>query len=395
VPTHSSREKSLDRREQLVSIGMTGYEVDTVVIGAGVVGLACAKALAEAGREVLILEALDSFGLVTSARNSEVIHSGLYYAPGSLKARLCVRGRWLLYDYCLCRNVAHRRCGKLVVAANPGEVDYLEKLQATARANGVDDTRLLTAAQARALEPALHAVAALLCPSTGILDGHAYMLALLGDAQAHGARLVCRSPVESGRVRAEGGLELKLAGPKPVTVRAATVVNAAGLKAPAVARRMPGLPAGRVPQAVFCKGNYFTLTGKSPFSRLIYPVPEVGGLGVHLTLDLNGQARFGPDTEWLETTDADALDYRVDARRADGFHAHIRKYWPQLPAGALAPGYAGVRPKVRAGGGSIFADFIISGPADHGVAGLVNLFGIESPGLTASLAIGQHVVGLF
>ena len=372
---------------------MIAYEVDSVVIGAGVVGLACAKALAEAGRDVLILEALDAFGLVTSARNSEVIHSGLYYAPGSLKARLCVRGRQLLYDYCVRRNVAHRRCGKLVVAANPGEVDYLETLQATARSNGVDDTRLLTAAQARALEPALHTVAALLCPSTGIVDGHAYMLSLLGDAQAHGAQLICRSPVRSGQAGA-GGLELQVAGPEPVTLRAATVVNAAGLNAPQVARRLQGLPAGHVPQPVFCKGNYFTLTGRAPFSRLIYPVPEAGGLGVHLTLDLNGQARFGPDTEWLETTDADALDYRVDARRAEGFYGSIRRYWPALADGALAPGYAGVRPKLRAADGTLVPDFTISGPADHGVAGLVNLFGIESPGLTASLAIGEYVAGL-
>ncbi|MCL1960964.1 MAG: NAD(P)/FAD-dependent oxidoreductase [Desulfovibrionaceae bacterium] len=373
---------------------MIEYETDTIVIGAGVVGLACAKVLAEAGREVVILEALDAFGAVTSARNSEVIHAGLYYAPGSLKAALCVQGRQLLYAHCLNRGVAHRRCGKLVVATTPGEIGYLEKLEATARANGVDDVRLLTAFDAKALEPALHAVAALLCPSTGIVDSHAYMLSLLGDAQAHGAQLICRSPVESGQACAAGGIELQVAGQEPVTVRAATVVNAAGLRAPDVARRIQGLPAAHVPQPVFCKGSYFTLSGKSPFSRLIYPVPEAGGLGVHLTLDLGGQARFGPDTEWLDTADAGALDYRVDARHGDGFYASIRKYWPKLPDGALEPGYSGVRPKLRAGNGEIFPDFVISGPFEHGVPGLVNLFGIESPGLTASLAIGKYVAGL-
>jgi len=372
---------------------MIAYEVDTVVIGAGVVGLACAKALAEAGREVLILEELDAFGTATSARNSEVIHSGLYYTPGSLKAALCVQGRQLLYEHCQSRGVAHRRCGKLVVAASRREADELEKIQATARANGVDDARLLTAAEVRALEPALHAEAALLCPSTGIVDSHDYMRSLLGDAQARGAQLVCRSPVESGQAGA-GGLQLQVGGPEPVTVRAAAVVNAAGLKAPAVAGRIEGLPASHVSQPVFCKGNYFTLTGKAPFSRLIYPVPEVGGLGVHLTMDLGGLARFGPDTEWLDTGDADALDYRVDARRAEGFYASIRKYWPELPDSALQAGYAGVRPKLRAGDGALVPDFVISGPADHGVAGLVNLFGIESPGLTASLALGRRVAGL-
>lgn len=373
---------------------MTRYEADAVVIGAGVVGLACAKALAEAGREVVILEALDSFGLVTSARNSEVIHSGLYYEPGSLKAELCVLGRQLLYDYCVRRGIAHQRCGKLIVASSQDEVDHLDKLRCRAQANAVENLILLSAAEAKAMEPALHAAAALMCPSTGILDSHSFMLSLLGDAQAHGAQLVCRSPVESGEVRAAGGLELKVGGPEAVTLRASAVINAAGLKAPDLARRIQGLPDAHVPQPVFCKGSYFTLSVKSPFSRLVYPVPDVGGLGVHLTLDLDGRARFGPDTEWLETSDADKLDYRVDSRRADSFYGCIRKYWPKLKDGALEPGYAGVRPKLRAGDGTLLSDFVISGPSAHGVAGLVNLFGIESPGLTSSLAIGQHVLRL-
>lgn len=377
-----------------VKLSMTSLEVDVVVIGAGVVGLACARALAEAGREVVVLEALDSFGSVTSARNSEVIHSGIYYEPGSLKAKLCVEGRQLLYAFCEARGIAHRRCGKLVVAATSQEVSHLETISDRARVNGVLDVRFLTGADAKAQEPALRAVAALECPSTGILDSHSLMRSLLGDAQAHGAQLVCRSPVESGAVVGDGAVELSVGGQEPFTVTAALVINAAGLAAPQVAARIHGVPPRHVPRPSFCKGNYFTLGGKAPFTRLIYPVPEPGGLGVHLTLDLGGSARFGPDTEWLETDDAHALDYEVDPRRADKFYAAIRKYWSDLRDGSLEPGYSGIRPKLRSADGTLLSDFVISGPADHGVSGLVNLFGMESPGLTSSLAIARHVTAL-
>ncbi|MEF7613864.1 NAD(P)/FAD-dependent oxidoreductase [Aquincola sp. MAHUQ-54] len=361
--------------------------VDAVVIGAGVVGLATARALARAGREVVVLEALDAIGTVTSARNSEVIHAGLYYPPGSLKARLCVEGRDRLYAYCAERGIAHRRCGKLVVATQPGQQAYLEKLLVQARANGVDDAVLLGGEAARAMEPALQAVAALHSPSTGIVDSHGFMLALQGESEDHGAMLAFQSPVLAGAM-VPGGIELQVGGAQPMRLRAGSVVNSAGLGAPGVAARIEGLAASHVPPAHGCKGSYFSLAGRAPFTRLIYPVPEAAGLGVHLTLDLGGQARFGPDTEWLP--DDAPIDYRVDPRRADGFYAEIRRYWPALPDGALQPAYSGVRPKIQAEGEPP-RDFVLQGPADHGVPGLVNLFGIESPGLTAALAIGDAV----
>lgn len=363
-------------------------QVEAVVIGAGVVGLAVARSLARAGHEVVVLEALDLIGSVTSARNSEVIHAGLYYPPGSLKARLCVEGRDALYAYCEARGVAHRRSGKLVVATQPAQADDLHKLLAQARANGVDDAVLLDGAQARALEPALQAVAALHSPSTGIVDSHGLMLALQGEAEDHGAMLAFESPVRSGVVRGDG-IELEVGGAQPMRLKARIVVNSAGLRAPAVAARIEGLDPRHVPTAHLCKGSYFSLAGRAPFSRLIYPVPEAAGLGVHLTLDLGGQARFGPDTEWLP--DDAPIDYRVDPRRADGFYAEIRRYWPALPDGALQPAYSGVRPKIQAAGEPA-RDFELQGPAVHGVPGLVNLFGIESPGLTASIAIGDEVL---
>ncbi len=367
--------------------------LDTVVVGAGVVGLACARALARAGCEVVVLEALGAAGSVTSARNSEVLHAGLYDASGSHKARLCVAGRPALVRYCEDRGVAHRRCGKLVVATSADQVDALERLHAQAVANGVDDAFLVTGAAARALEPALAAgvVAALHSPSTGIVDSHALMLALHADAQAHGAAVVLRSPVRSGRVLSDG-IELDVGGAAPTRMHARRVVNAAGLAAPALASRIDGLAPAHVPSAHFCKGSYFALAGRSPFGRLIYPMPEAAGLGVHLTLDLSGQARFGPDVEWLSAADVDidAIDYAVDATRAAHFAAAIRRYWPGLRDDALMPAYSGLRPKI-AGPAEAAADFAIAGPVDHGVRGLVNLFGIESPGLTASLAIADEV----
>jgi len=362
-------------------------QTDCIVIGAGVIGLAVARRLALAGREVVVIEAEQAIGTHTSSRNSEVIHAGIYYAPGSMKARLCVTGRGALYRYCEDHGIAHRRCGKLIVAANDAQRPALEKLRAQALANGVDDLQWLSGEQARALEPALECVAALLSPSTGIIDSHGLMLALQGDAEARGTAIALKSPVEGGRIVA-GGIELDVGGEQHTRIRARTVVNSAGLHAQRVAAALAGFPAGRIPPCHYAKGNYYALAGRSPFSRLIYPIPEAAGLGVHLTLDLAGQARFGPDVEWVE-----AIDYRVDPHRADGFYREIRRYWPGLADGALAPAYAGIRPKLQAPGEPA-RDFLIQGPKDHSVAGLVNLYGMESPGLTASLAIADHVFEL-
>ncbi len=361
--------------------------VDCVVIGAGVVGLACARSLAEAGREVVILEREASFGSGISARNSEVIHAGLYYPPGSLKARLCVEGRELLYAWCAERGVAHARCGKLVVAARAEQMDRLQQIAARAHANGVTDLRRLGRAEVAALEPALDVHAALLSPSTGIVDSHGLMLSLLGAAEARGAMLALGSPVLGGAADGDG-IVLDVGGAAPDTLRARCVVNAAGLDAIALGHAIRGPAAARAPQAHFARGVYFSYTGKAPFSHLIYPIPEPGGLGVHLTLDLGGQAKFGPDVEWI-----DAPDYHVDPARAAGFYAAIRSWWPQLEDGRLQPGYAGVRPKI-VGPGEADADFRIDGPATHGVPGLIHLYGIESPGLTAALAIGEQVAAL-
>lgn len=358
--------------------------VDCVVVGAGVVGLAVARALARAGHETLILEAEDAFGTVTSARNSEVIHAGIYYPAGSLKARLCVEGRRQLYDYCRDHGVDHRRCGKLIVATDAAQEAELARIAAHARANGVDDLEVLDAAQARALEPALNCTAALLSPSTGIIDSHGYMLSLLGEAEAAGAMLALLSPVRSLHPQADG-IDVVAGDDDEPVLRARLVVNAAGLAAPDLARRVEGIDAAALPTAYYSKGSYFTLSGRAPFSRLVYPVPEPGGLGVHLTLDLGGQARFGPDVQWVE-----APDYEVDPARAEHFYAEIRRYWPALRDAALAPGYAGVRPKIAAPGEPA-ADFRIDDAGVHGIAGLINLFGIESPGLTASLAIADEV----
>lgn len=360
--------------------------VDAVVIGAGVVGLAVARALALAGREVIVLDAENAFGTGTSSRNSEVIHAGLYYPTGSLRARLCVRGKQLLYDYCASHGVAHQRCGKLIVASQADELPALDRLQATALANGVHDLQRLGAAEALALEPALRCAGALLSPSTGIIDSHGLMLALLGDAERRGAVLALCAPVLGGRV-VDAGLELDVGGASPMALRARTVVNSASLQAPALARLFAGLDARHVPQDHLAKGCYFTLSGRAPFSRLVYPAPgQSSHLGVHLTLDLGGQARFGPSFEWV-----DRIDYTVDPAGADAFYAEVRRYWPGLPDGALQPGYAGLRPKIS-GPGEPAADFRIDGPALHGVPGLVNLFGIESPGLTSCLAIAEAVV---
>jgi L-2-hydroxyglutarate oxidase LhgO len=364
--------------------------IDTLVVGAGVVGLAVARALALAGREVIVVEALDLVGSVTSARNSEVIHAGLYYAPGTQKARLCVQGKRSLYDYCASHQVPHRRCGKLLVANGPAEEAKLMALQRQAQANGVDDTVLLTGEQAREMEPEVVCSAALLSPSTGIVDSHAFMLALRGDAENHGAMVALKSPFERAAVQGDG-FEVRIGGASPMTLHCRELINSAGLSASSVARRIDGLDARHVPATRFCKGHYFSLSGRAPFSRLVYPMPDHAGLGTHYTIDLGGQGRFGPDTEWLDASDDTAIDYTVDATRRDAFAAAIARYWPGLRADALQPAYSGVRPKI-VGPGESAADFRIDGPESHGVAGLVNLFGIESPGLTASLAIADTVV---
>jgi L-2-hydroxyglutarate oxidase LhgO len=356
--------------------------LDTLVIGAGAVGLAVARRLALAGREVVVAEAGDTIGGETSSRNSEVIHAGLYYPPGSLKARLCVAGRRALYRFLAEHGVAHAAVGKLVVATSEEEIPALDRIRATAEANGVEGLARLDAAAARRLEPALNAVAALHSPVTGILDSHACMLALQGEAEAHGGMVAFRTPVVSGRVVGDG-IEIRTGGAEPMTVTARCVVNAAGLHAQTVAAAIAGLPLETVPPRRLAKGSYFVLAGRAPFRRLVYPVPQPGGLGVHLTLDLGGQARFGPDVEWVET-----IDYDLDPRRADAFYAAVRRYWPGLPDGALLPGYTGIRPKL-AGPGAPAADFLVQGPEAHGVAGLVNLYGIESPGLTAALALAD------
>ena len=360
-------------------------EVEAVVIGAGVIGLAAARALALAGHEVIVLERAYTIGFETSSRNSEVIHGGLYYPAGSLKARSCVAGRERLYAYCREHGVPHAMLGKLIVATDEAEVPGVEKIEAAAHANGVGNLEWLSASGAQRLEPELRCVAALLSPSTGIIDSHALMLAYQGEAEAAGAFVALRSPLLSGRVKG-GGFELAVGGAEPATIHCRLLVNAAGLSAPAVARAIDGIPRTSIPPAYFCRGVYFTLSGRTPFRHLIYPVPVPGGLGVHITLDLAGQARFGPDVEWIE-----GVDYRVDPRRGDAFYAAVRRYWPGLRDGALQPGYAGIRPKIS-GPDAPAADFVVQGPAEHGVPGLVNLYGIESPGLTASLPLADAVL---
>jgi L-2-hydroxyglutarate oxidase LhgO len=367
--------------------------IEIVVVGAGVVGLAVARALALSGKQVLVLESEDSFGTGTSSRNSEVIHAGIYYPAGSLKARLCIEGRQLLYAYCLERGIPHKRCGKLIVATSLAQIELLSGIQNKAANNGVvgpDELQFLSAKEAQALEPELRCEAALWSPSTGIVDSHALMLSYLGDLENAGGLLAIQSAFKSAEVLKDNSKTHFLVRTSDGTeILAHNVVNAAGLHAPHVARQFKGLDSALLPNAFYAKGNYFSLVGRSPFSRLIYPVPEAAGLGVHLTLDMAGQAKFGPDVEWVDSPD----NLTVDERRGDGFYAEVRKYWPALKDGTLMPSYAGIRPKINSPHEPA-ADFCIMGPDHHGVQGLVHLMGIESPGLTSSLAIANEVVKL-
>jgi L-2-hydroxyglutarate oxidase LhgO len=361
--------------------------LDVAVIGGGVVGLAVARSLAMAGREVIVLEAEPMIGMHTSSRNSEVIHAGIYYTPGSLKARLCVAGKLALYEYAGQADVAHARLGKIIVATRDEEIPTLEKLKAQAAANGVTDLTWLDQADVRALEPTVSCVRGLLSPSTGIIDSHGFMSALRRDAAKERASVLVSSPVLGGRLR-DDGIELSIGGADPTTVICGVVVNAAGLWAQKIAASIEGVPKDTIPGSFFAKGHYFTLAGRSPFKHLVYPVPVPGGLGVHVTLDLAGTARFGPDVSWV-----DSIDYAFDESRASSFYPAIRSYFPMLADGSLEPGYTGIRPKLGPKT-SPPHDFVLQGPSDHGVAGLVNLYGIESPGLTAALALADDVRAL-
>jgi L-2-hydroxyglutarate oxidase LhgO len=358
--------------------------IECVVIGAGVVGLAVARALALAGREVLLLEAEPHPGTITSARNSGVIHAGLYYAPGSFKARFCVAGNRAMYEYCEARGVEHQNCGKLIVANGGDEERVLAHLLERANTNGVPGVRLLSAAEAHALEPEVRCTAALHCPSSGIVDQHPYMLALQGDMENAGGTLVCDCRVDN-LARLADGFRLRTAGDAATEIEARFVVNSAGLGAIDLLNRIEGYPAARIPKLHLGRGNYFTVAMRSPFHHLIYPVPDAAGLGIHATLDLGRRARFGPDVEWV-----DKIDYAVNVARAPMFYESIRRYWPRLADGALMPDYTGIRPKLQ-GPGEPAVDFRIESAADHGLPGLVNLLGIDSPGLTSSLALGDYV----
>jgi L-2-hydroxyglutarate oxidase LhgO len=355
---------------------------DCVIIGAGVIGLAIGRELALEGREVIVLEAAGAIGTGTSSRNSEVIHAGLYYPPGSLKARLCVEGKKRLYAFCAERGIDARAIGKLLVASGEAQIAKLESIKVNAEQNGVTDLKWLTAAEAHSLEPEVRCMAAVFSPSSGIVDSHAFMLALQGGMENAGGVVAFNSPVRGGRAE-NGGIVIEAEG---LELEAKLVINAAGLYAPAFARTIEGMPPDRIPKAYFAKGNYFALTGvRAPFSHLVYPMPDTASLGIHGTIDLGRGVRFGPDVEWVEN-----VDYAVDLGRSRSFEEAIRSYWPGLPSDALAPAYAGIRPKI-VGPGAPAADFMIQGPAEHRVGGLWHLFGIESPGLTASLALAAEL----
>ncbi len=357
--------------------------VDVIVIGAGVVGLAVGRALARAGREVIVVERHDGFGEETSSRNSEVIHAGIYYRPGGMRAKLCVPGRKMLYAFCKEYHVNHERCEKLIVANGEEEVARLSTIRATAQTNGVDDLRLITGAEAIALEPALRCDGALFSPSSGIVDSHGLMLALLGDLEDAGGALALSSPIGGGRV-VDGGVELDIGGEEPITLRAKMVINCAGLSADKIAHSIVGVPAETIPKLYYGKGQYFTYSGKAPFSRLIYPIPAEDSQGTHYSRDLGGQAKLGPDLKFVTSND----DYDVDETKRDAFAASASRFWPDLEADRLVPGYAGIRPKIAGPGEE--GDFLFSDKSVHGVDGYLGLYGIESPGLTSCLAIAEH-----
>jgi len=358
--------------------------VDCVVVGAGVVGLACARRLAQAGREVIVLEAEELIGSHTSSRNSEVIHAGIYYPTGSLRAETCVAGKQALYPYCEAHGVPHKNVMKLIVASEESEIPRLKALKEKAAENGVPDLEYLDARAVERLEPAVRAVAGLLSPSTGIIDSHGLMVAYLGDAEAHGAWVALKSPLLGGQVH-EDGIAIEVGGEEPMRLKTRTLVNSAGLGAQAVARSIEGMGEQHIPVRHLAKGNYYAMSGKQPFKHLVYPMPAASVLGVHVTIDLAGRCRFGPDLEWV-----DELDYSVDPMRAEKFYDAVRTYFPGLEDDTLMPDYCGIRPKIH-GPGEAQPDFVIQGPEVHGVSGLVNLFGIESPGLTASLALADKV----
>jgi L-2-hydroxyglutarate oxidase LhgO len=361
--------------------------MQVLVVGAGIVGLAVARAAALAGHEVVVAEATSGIGNGVSSRNSEVIHGGMYYPTGSLRALHCPRGRRMLYDFCASHGVPHRKCGKLIVATEAAEVGKMEAILAQGRANGVENFEMIEGGAARALEPALSCVAALHSPETGIIDSHAFMTALRGDLEDRGGVIAFGTPIER-LAPVQGGWSVRFGGRDPGSFEVDAVVNSAGLGAQPLARRTDDYPPQRVPRLVLARGNYFGYAGRPVFSRLIYPAPRIdGGLGIHVTLDLAGRMRFGPDVEWI-----DREDYDVNASRAPSFYASIRRYWPDLPDGKLQPDYAGIRPKLT-GPGEPAADFKIEGAAQHGLRGLVHLFGIESPGLTAALSLAEEVVG--
>jgi L-2-hydroxyglutarate oxidase LhgO len=359
-------------------------KVQTVVIGAGVVGLAVARALARTGREVIVIERAAHVGTETSSRNSEVVHSGIYYPPGSLKTRLCVRGRDLLYDYCEAKCVPYRRTGKLIVATSPDEVPTLDKYFDLARQNAVGEIAWLTTDEVRALEPEVYCVRALHIPYTGIVDSHGLMTALWGDLQAAGGDVAFLTVATGGR-RTDDGFELDVAG-LDETLTCRELVNSAGLYAPDLARKLSGCAGELAPTAYYARGHYFSLSGKSPFSRLVYPIANAAGLGTHVTIDLSGRAKFGPDVQWI-----DGVDYSFGPSRHESFAEAIRLYYPALDESRLQPDYTGIRPKITPRGAPA-ADFRIDGPADHGIQGLVHMYGIESPGLTACLALAEECV---
>jgi L-2-hydroxyglutarate oxidase LhgO len=369
-------------------------QVDCVVIGAGVVGLAVAREMALQGRETILLEREGSFGTISSARNSEVIHAGIYYPKDSLKAKLCVEGNRLLYEYCRTHQVGTQAYGKLIVA-DETQINDLQAIFYKAQNNGVPEIKMISGEEAKQLEPKLKCSAAILSASTGIVDSHGFMLSLLGGFEDAGGMIAYHSPLISAKPigqGAEGGFELDIGGPDGMKLQTKLLINCAGMSAPAVAQKIEGIEKDQIPKAYFAKGNYFSLSGRSPFSHLIYPIPEAGGLGVHLTLDMAGQAKFGPDVEWLDIESEEQIDYTVDAKRGEGFYAAVRKYWPDLKDNALQPDYSGVRAKIVPPN-TPAGDFCFNTPQDHGLQGLYNLYGFESPGLTSSIAIARHLEG--